>query len=50
VWWDGGGSQMKFIVVHPLRCDSRVSGTFKNQPGVPQTTNLMLGNAQIAPM
>lgn len=48
-WWDGSGSQVKFMVVQPLRWDVVVSGTFKNQAGVPQTANLVLGNAQIAP-
>ena len=48
-WWDGSGSQIKFLGVYPLPWGVIVSGTFKHLPGVPQTANLVLGTAQIAP-
>src|SRR5262249_11515320 len=34
-WWDGIGSQVKFQVVYPLPYGFVASGTFKDQPGIP---------------
>ncbi|HEV3060746.1 MAG TPA: carboxypeptidase regulatory-like domain-containing protein [Vicinamibacterales bacterium] len=48
-WWNGIGSQIKGQVVYPLPYDIQVSGTFKNLPGIQQTANVTLTNAQVFP-
>src|SRR5205823_3167328 len=49
-WWDGVGSQVKLQGAYPLPWWGVIlSGTFKHLPGIAQTANLVLGNAQIAP-
>ena len=35
--------------MYPLPYDFQVSGTYKNLPGFPDTANLVLSNAQVAP-
>jgi hypothetical protein len=50
-WWDGIGSQVKLQGAYPLPWWGVIlSGTFKHLPGIAQTANLVLGNAQIAPV
>jgi hypothetical protein len=45
-WWNGNGAQIKFQVVYPLPYDFTVSGTYKNLPGVPDTSIYVYTNAQ----
>ena len=47
-WWNGIGSQAKIQAVYPLPWGIQVSGTFKTLPGIIQTANLALTNAQVA--
>jgi hypothetical protein len=47
-WWNGVGSQAKLQAVYPLPWDLQVSGTFKSLPGLINTANLVVTNAQVA--
>src|SRR5262249_31484890 len=47
-WLEGIGSQVKVQGVYPLAYGVRVSGTFKNIPGIPQTASLVASNATVA--
>ncbi len=46
-WWNGVGSQAKFQLVYPLPYGVIVSASYKNLPGVPVQSNLVLTTAQV---
>jgi hypothetical protein len=47
-WWNGAGSQAKLQVVYPLPYDFILSGVYKNLPGLPIQSNVVLTTPQIS--
>ncbi|MGE0447084.1 MAG: carboxypeptidase regulatory-like domain-containing protein [Vicinamibacterales bacterium] len=45
-WWTG--TQIKGQAAYPLPLGFQLSGTFRHMPGVPQSANLVMTNAQVA--
>jgi hypothetical protein len=45
----GSGTQLKLSAIYPLPWDLRLSATYQNIPGIPQTAQYVATNAEIAP-